>query len=903
VRTILVFLLGCVHLFATPASAQSTREVLERCKRAIALVEVTRPNEERTGTAFCVDPLGIFITPSELVGDDRRQARGNIRLVLDSGLPTQRVRRAFVVRTDERLKLALLKVDDGALTALEAARDEQLAETAPVLSLSFPLGREAVIGETKLPELRSVASRITSLRRDQSGLQGVQFDGKIDAGAFGGPVIDESGRLVGIAAATIPGAAMNLAIPPGQIAGFLQAPGILFQPPPVRYADKLKPVTWDIQLLPTGRGAKLSEALRVYVLVTSDCGYFGPLESVLARAVGGGKYRVEVTPVIKEPVRRVVLNVTPTGKPAYIVQIDDREIQVGTRHFLLGDLKEIYPAPANVVITAEGKRVQGVIARLGQVQRDVGKETVNEDLNRATVITVSSGFLPLPVSVIEAWIEVYEGKKLLVKTVKSVDLLDAPPRVERPMRPAPSRRPLQAQLGADDKGLLQIGGLLNGDGRPRGAGKTIRPPTLPIGRARTGAVTSKPSKPELRRLAGHTNEVMDLVLSPDGRRLISCDQSGVLRIWQVKDGLPLHVLKEHKGAVYALAISPDGQQVLSGGADKILRLWDVEEGRLIQEYPGHRDGIYAVAFARDGGRALSAGGAGPGFAPGTDHDIWVRDLKSGKVLTRWSGHTGIIDALAVTTDGKMALSAASDATARLWDVAKGRELHQFPGQKDLDLHAIFTPDGRRAIVASEGPVIRVFDVATYKEQLTLRGHTKKIDSLATTRDGRILASGSWPERVLRFWDLADGRPLGQIDLEANPQLGVFEPDGEHLLWAFSDRTIREFSVPESVALALRPDPAAPPGEPLVCELGGKIRDIAVGGEGRFLLLVLKEPRELAIFDVNAAAIVKRIPLASDGVLLAAGATEFVVADTDRNTLERWSLATLTSRASGPSNFD
>ena len=87
-------------------------------------------------------------------------------------------------------------------------------------------------------------------------------------------------------------------------------------------------------------------------------------------------------------------------------------------------------------------------------------------------------------------------------------------------------------------------------------------------------------------------------------------------------------------------------------------------------------------------------------------------------------------------------------------------------------------------------------------------------------------------------------------------------------------------------------------------LDGKIRDVAVGGGGRYLLLTLAEAGKLAVFDVTKAEVVKTISLASPNALVAAGAKKFVVVLPDQKKIERWDLATLEREGdSRPSPFD
>jgi WD40 repeat protein len=154
-----------------------------------------------------------------------------------------------------------------------------------------------------------------------------------------------------------------------------------------------------------------------------------------------------------------------------------------------------------------------------------------------------------------------------------------------------------------------------------------------------------------------------------------------------------------------------------------------------------------------------------------------------------------VDALAVSPDGSLALSSSADGGARLWEVASGRALRQFAGQTQLDLHAVFAPDGRSALATSDGNLVRIFEIPSGLEVRQLRGHTGKVDSLAVSPDGKLLVSGSWPERTLRIWNLANGDPLGVYPLppsnpqRSNPQIGAFLPDGAHVVWPCEDGTI------------------------------------------------------------------------------------------------------------------
>ena len=113
-----------------PVRAQHQSNVIERGKKRPRWSKSRRLRAAASGSGFCIDKSGLFITNSHVV---RRAGQGkdDVRLVVDIGLKTQRSIRAKVLRTDDGLDLALLKVDaDAGLSALELGKEDSLVETS-----------------------------------------------------------------------------------------------------------------------------------------------------------------------------------------------------------------------------------------------------------------------------------------------------------------------------------------------------------------------------------------------------------------------------------------------------------------------------------------------------------------------------------------------------------------------------------------------------------------------------------------------------------------------------------------------------------------------------------------------------------------------------------------------------
>ena len=76
------------------------------------------------------------------------------------------------------------------------------------------------------------------------------------------------------------------------------------------------------------------------------------------------------------------------------------------------------------------------------------------------------------------------------------------------------------------------------------------------------------------RLLGHTNTVLRISFSPDGKTIASGSFDGTVKLWSI-DGRLLKTLTGHKGMIENVIFSPDGQMIASvNGSD--LKLWSLD---------------------------------------------------------------------------------------------------------------------------------------------------------------------------------------------------------------------------------------------------------------------------------------------------------------------------------------
>ncbi|MGP1382676.1 MAG: AAA-like domain-containing protein [Thainema sp.] len=156
-------------------------------------------------------------------------------------------------------------------------------------------------------------------------------------------------------------------------------------------------------------------------------------------------------------------------------------------------------------------------------------------------------------------------------------------------------------------------------------------------------------------------------------------------------------------------------------------------------------------------------------------------------VNRFSGHTGEIQQVLYSPDGRLIVSASEDATVKLWR-PDGRLLATL-ATHDQRVSAIqFSPNGQMLAASGGSGTIQLWQ--TTGELLnTIKAHRTPVISLGFSPDGNTLASGSIGGTI-QLWR-PDGTLLRTLEgHQAMVRAVVFSPDGQMLASASADTTIK-----------------------------------------------------------------------------------------------------------------
>lgn len=334
-------------------------------------------------------------------------------------------------------------------------------------------------------------------------------------------------------------------------------------------------------------------------------------------------------------------------------------------------------------------------------------------------------------------------------------------------------------------------------------------------------------------MPGHTDSIIHLSYSPDGKRLASGGGDMTVRFWNVSTSMPTHNCTGHKHYVLCTGWTPNGKYFISADQSGEIRVWDPATGE--QQGPslrGHRKWVTSLAFEplhmdgtctrmassskdgtvkvwnlntclcettisghMDGIEAVKWGGTGLLYTASRDKTIkvWAIDghgRSQQKLVRTLTGHAHRINSLALNCDfilrtGCFELGGVQKET----DPKKQQEIA-------LEKYNTLVGDnGERLVSCSDDFTLFMWTPQESKTPLDrMVGHQQLVNHIAFSPDARFVASASFDKKV-KLWNGKTGKFIATLTGHVGAVYQVtWSADSNHLVSASKDSTLKVWSV-------------------------------------------------------------------------------------------------------------
>jgi WD40 repeat protein len=307
----------------------------------------------------------------------------------------------------------------------------------------------------------------------------------------------------------------------------------------------------------------------------------------------------------------------------------------------------------------------------------------------------------------------------------------------------------------------------------------------------------------IAELLGHNGRISDVQFdSHDSWRITTASADGTARTWQLA---PHTVFPGSSLWMLDADMSGNGQTVVTAEEAGDLRIYQLPAGGpfkqwklAAQTYVPGEGGVFSAKLTPDAQTVVSA--RWWDFAP------WVWPWYSGGKPRQLEAGDEFISRLAISPDGTTV--AAGDDRNRLiiWNLSNGRIIEELGPEADnyQVTDVTYIPHSTMIATASTEGTIRLFDPAVSEYSLRTLGTfgDSPIRVLDVSPDGTYLASVS-DDRKVRIWRISDGKLEQTIDGPQSTHADVaFSPDGTLVALAAADAAVHVWAWREDRKLAV-----------------------------------------------------------------------------------------------------
>lgn len=247
------------------------------------------------------------------------------------------------------------------------------------------------------------------------------------------------------------------------------------------------------------------------------------------------------------------------------------------------------------------------------------------------------------------------------------------------------------------------------------------------------------------------------------------------------------VQKGHNAAVKAVVISPNGKFLVTGSRDKSAKLWDKETGRELRSFLGHTLTVNGLDISRSG-KLLATSSA--------DNTAKVWDILTGKELFTTPADTKYMTDVAFSPDEKWLVATGYGDKTKVWNITTQQLVREIDVNADqgsgYGSNLAFSPDGKWLAIGEDNKTAKLYTFPSFQIKDTLKPKEGWCGGCGTlvafSPDSKYLLKLSHNDRLEKY-DVTTAKLVQAYGEAFDGLAGVaFSPDGKQVM-AASDKKI------------------------------------------------------------------------------------------------------------------
>ncbi|TGZ84075.1 WD40 repeat-like protein [Ascodesmis nigricans] len=220
---------------------------------------------------------------------------------------------------------------------------------------------------------------------------------------------------------------------------------------------------------------------------------------------------------------------------------------------------------------------------------------------------------------------------------------------------------------------------------------------------------------------GHTNNVTGIAFHLEGKWMVTSSEDGTVKIWDTRSG---QVQRDyaHGCAVNDVVIHPNQGELISCDQGGNVRVWDLAADTCTHQLIPEEDvPVRSVSIATDGSMLVAGNNTGNVY-------VWrmmqTQELTQLVPITKFRAHNKYITRVLLSPDVRKLATCSADNTAKIWGVTEPNFIEEciLPGHQRWVWDCAFSADSAYLVTACSDHYARLWELSTQTIIRQYNGH-------------------------------------------------------------------------------------------------------------------------------------------------------------------------------------